>query len=191
MVYNSIENYYSISSSQFPIIVGTTYFLTVTTPDGKNVNASTSIPADNSTLTFTSHLVINSNQDSTYSIETKWDDATGTEDYYRIAYYAKQFYSGDIDTTYYNLFSDNFSDKGNDGRSFIQNFEVYKTNSAGNSGELYLIHASNEYYLFHTKLIDAENSGGPFSEPVQMYSNINGGHGIFGGFNQYKLQVFL
>ncbi len=191
LVYNSTENYYSISSSQFPIIVGTTYFLTVSTPDGKNVNASTSIPAANSTLTFTSHLVINSNQDSTYSMEAKWDDAIGTLDYYRITYYAKQYYSGDIDTTYYAQFSGNFSDEGNDGRSFIQNFEVYKTNSTGNSGELYLVHASNEYYLFHTKLADAANSGGPFSEPIQMYSNINGGHGIFGGFNQYKLQVFL
>lgn len=191
LVYNSIENYYSINVSQFPILVGATYHLTVATPDGKNINASTSIPADNSTLTFLSHIINNPNQQDTYAIETKWTDSPGNEDYYRISYYDKQFYQGNIDTSYSLLFSGNLSDKGNDGGTFSQNFEVYKSNSTGSTGEIYLNHATKEYYLYHTKLIDASNSGGPFSEPVQMYSNINGGYGIFAGFNQYKLQVSL
>ena len=192
LIYNSIENYYSIGISQLPIVVGTTYYLTVSTPDGKNITATTSIPNANSTLTFSSHYVNDPNQqDSTYSITTFWNDSPGTEDYYRVSYYEKQFYPGAIDTSYSILFSGNYSDKDKDGTTLSDIFEVYKAYSIGNMGELYLIHATKEYYLYHTKLADAANSLGPFTEPVQMYSNINGGYGIFAGFNQYKLPVSL
>ncbi len=191
LIYNSTENYYSISALQFPIVVGETYHLTVSTPDGKNVNASTSIPVVNSTLTFSSHPLNDPNQADLYSIETKWNDSPGAEDFYRIFYFSKSTYSSN-DTIYQEGFSDNFSDKGNDGKLFDQNFKVYQSiSTTGNLGELFLIHATKEYYLFHTKLGEAGSGGNPFAEAVQMYTNINGGFGIFAGFNQYKLQVAL
>ncbi len=193
LIYNSVENYYSINVSQFPIVVGTIYYLTVSTPDGKNITATTSIPNTNSTLTFSSHYVNDPNQqDSTYSITTFWNDSPGTEDYYRISYYSEQFYGNNLtDTSYTNFYTNNFSDKGKNGSTLSDIFEVYSSNLTGNTGELYLIHATKEYYLFHLKLANAAGFGFPFSEPVQMYSNINGGYGIFAGFNQYKLQVSL
>ncbi len=191
LTYNSTENYYSVHTSEFPITAGGSYHLTVTTPDGKNVNASTTIPSANSTLTFTSHLVNDPNQSDGYSIEAKWNDSPGTEDYYRIAYYGKEYY-GNSDTSY-SVFSDYFSDKDADGKVFDKSIKIYQSISApGNSGELYLIHATKEYYLFHTKLAASGNSSdNPFAEPVQMFTNINGGFGVFAGFNQYKLPVFL
>lgn len=191
LIYNSADNYYSINASQFPIVAGGIYNLTVYTPDGKNVNASTSVPAPNSSLSFSANNINDPNQPETYSINATWNDSPGIEDYYRINYYSKQFYDGDIDTSYYSQFSEHYTDKENDGKTFNQYFEVYKMNSTGSAGELYLIRATKEYYLYHTKLMEAINSGGPFSEPVQMFTNINGGYGIFAGFNQYKLQVFL
>lgn len=190
LVYNSNEDYYSVSTSLFPIVVGATYSLTVSTPDGKNINAITSIPSLNSTLAYSYQALNDPNSPNQYYIDASWNDAPGNEDYYRISYYGKYYYSGSNDTSYTGIFSENFSDKDHDGRAFNQNFEVYKTNSASNSGEMYLIHATKEYYLFHSKL-NAMGFNNPFSEPVQMYSNINGGYGIFAGFNQYKLQVFL
>jgi hypothetical protein len=43
-------------------------------------------------------------------------------------------------------------------------------------------HVSKEYYMFHTKLQSAADSGNdPFSEPVLMYTNITG----------YKINVVL
>lgn len=194
LVYNSTKNYYFISTSLLPILVGNTYFLTVSTPDGKNVSASAVIPSSNSTLTFSSQQVNNPSNHDKYIIEASWNDAAGTEDYYRLSFYNRYFYTGsNNDTAYSNSYSNLFSDKGSDGRIFNQNFEVYKSpfNMGSDGGELYLIHASKEYYLFHTKLTDAGNGGNPFSEPVQMYSNINGGYGVFAGFNQYKLHVPL
>ena len=190
LAYNSIDNNYTVSASQLSVVVGKTYTLTISTPDGKNVNASTSIPVSNSTLTYSSQILNKPNQPDSYSIEAKWFDSPGTDDYYRIAFYDKQFYSGGTDTTYSVVYSEVFSDKDNDGKTFNQNFEVYMNGGAG-EGELYLIHATKEYYLFHQKLSLAGNGENPFAEAVQMYSNINGGYGIFAGFNQFKLQVIL
>jgi hypothetical protein len=186
LIYNSTENYYSISASQFPIVVGGTYHLTITTPDGKNVNASTTIPTSNTSLTFSSQNINDPNQPGSDEINCLWNDPSGSEDFYRISFYDKYFIPGDIDTSYSIMFSENVSDKDNDGNIFNKNFQV-----SASLGELYLIHATKEYYLYHTTLIAAASSGNPFAEPVQMYSNINGGYGIFAGFNQYKLQVFL
>lgn len=191
LAYNSTDNYYYVSTSLFPITTGTTYYLTVSTPDGKNVNASTTIPVQNSTLSYSSHQVVDPNGER-YNLETSWNDTPGTEDYYRIVFYNKDYYSGSSDTSYWASLSENYSDKGKDGGSFNQNSEIYVYSSTGTvEGELYLIHASKEYYLFHSKLLDAAYSGSPFSEPVQMYSNINGGYGVFAGFNSYKLLVTL
>ena len=192
LAYDSTGNYYFVNTSLFPITVGTIYYLTVLTPDGKNINASTTVPTLNSTLTYTSHQITDPYGSEKYVIETSWNDTPDTEDYYRIAFYNKDYYPGDIDTTYWALLSENFSDKGKDGGAFNQNSEIYTYSSTGTvEGELYLIHASKEYYLFHSKLLDAAYSGSPFSEPVQMYSNINGGYGVFAGYNSYKLLVSL
>jgi hypothetical protein len=203
LAYNQTESYYYVKSSQLPIIVGKTYYLTVTTPDGKNVNASTTIPTSNSSLSFSSHVINNPNQTDTYLMETHWNDQAGIEDYYRIVYYQKQFttYTYDtssityVDTTYYYdlNFSDNISDKNNNGSTMNQNFQFTQDpNSSGNLGEIYLLHATKEYYLFHKILKNANDTqDDPFAEPVQMYTNINGGYGVFAGFNQYKLPVSL
>lgn len=190
LAYNADENYYFVSTTIFPITVGTTYNLTVSTPDGKNANASTSIPAQNSTLTYTAEAVNNQSNGDSYAFRTEWNDTPGTEDYYRIVYYDKSVY--DIDTTYWQAFSNNFSDKDKDGTTMKEQFEIYAYSGTGfSNGELHLIHASKEYYLYHKKLTEAAFSGGPFSEPVQMYSNINGGYGAFAGYNSYKVYVSL
>lgn len=48
---------------------------------------------------------------------------------------------------------------------------------------LNLYSCSEEYYLYNKSYQTAiEAEGNPFTQPVQVYSNINNGHGIFGGF---------
>ena len=190
MAYNADENYYFVSAAIFPITVGTTYNLTVSTPDGKNANASTSIPAQNATLIYTAEAVNNQSDGDTYAFRTEWNDTPGAEDYYRLVYYDRFVYN--FDTIYQEAFSNNFSDKDKDGTTMKEQFEIYAYSGAGfSNGELHLIHASKEYYLYHKKLTEASFSGGPFSEPVQMYSNINGGYGVFAGYNPYKIYVSL
>lgn len=190
LAYNADKNYYFVSTAMFPITVGTTYNLTVSTPDGKNANASTSIPAQNATLIYTAEAVNSQSNGDTYAFRTEWNDTPGAEDYYRLVYYDKSVYNND--TIYGEAFSNNFTDKDKDGTTMKEQFEIYAYSGAGfSNGELHLIHASKEYYLYHKKLTEAAFSGGPFSEPVQMYSNINGGYGAFAGYNSYKVYVSL
>lgn len=191
--YNSVDNYYYISTVQFPIVAGVTYYLTASTPDGKNINSSTTIPSSNTSLTYTAEASSDPNNPGEYYIDAEWTDAPGAGDYYRVMYYYKYYYTGDIDTSFYMGYHDTISDRNNDGGNLIKSFETYSASDTTGSdeGELYLIHASYEYYLYHRKLEEAAFSGGPFAEAVQMYSNINGGYGVFAGYNSYKVLVFL
>jgi hypothetical protein len=193
LAYNDTGNYYFVSTTLFPLSVGTTYYLTVSTPDGKNVNASTSIPSSNQSLTYSAEPIVDPNNSNRFFFSTEWNDPSGAENYYRIVYYDKYYYDGSTDTSYYSAHSNDISDKDKDGSTIAESFEIYASiNSTMNaSGELQLIHASKEYYLYHSKLFDAAYSSGPFSEPVQMYTNINGGYGVFAGYNPYIVQVTL
>lgn len=193
LTYNATDNYYFVSTVVFPLSIGTTYNLTVTTPDGKNVNASTSIPNSNQTLSYSAEPIADPNNSNRYFFNTEWNDASGSEDYYRIVYYDKYYYDGSLDTSYYNAYSNNISDKDKDGTRIVETFEIYTStdNTMNASGELQLIKASKEYYLYHSTLLNAAFSGGPFSEPVQMYTNINGGYGVFAGYNPYIVPVSL
>jgi hypothetical protein len=180
LTYNSTDYYYFLNATQLPIIAGNTYYLTVTTPDGKNVNASTTIPSIDTTLSFSTHQSTNPNSGTQVYINASWNDIPGSEDYYQLAFYTSAMQIQDLDTSYiyYLAGSDNFSDKNVDGQTMNNSLEVYLYDVTS-KGELELIHASKEYYLYHSK----------FAEPVIMYTNINGGYGVFAGFNQYKKTV--
>lgn len=191
LTYNAIDNYYFVSTTLFPISIGTTYYLNVSTPDGKNVNANTSIPTTNNTLTYTAEKIDNPNFENLYYVETNWNDIAGLENYYKVAFYSLT--CQEIYREYYLTNAINVSDKDKDGQLLSETFVNYFScmNSIFPEGQLLLIHASKEYYLYHSKLSTATNSGGPFSEPVQMYTNINGGFGVFAGYNPYTVDVIL
>ncbi|MDO9185637.1 MAG: DUF4249 domain-containing protein [Bacteroidia bacterium] len=194
LAYNATDNYYFANTTIFPLSVGTTYYLTVTTPDGKSANASTSIPNSNQSLSYSAEPIVDPNNSNRYFFNTEWNDPSGVENYYRIVYYDKYYYDGALDTSYYSAYSNNISDKDKDGSTIAESFEIYASTSTtvnNANGELQLIHASKEYYLYHSKLLNIAFSSGPFSEPVQMYTNINGGYGVFAGYNPYKVHVYL
>jgi hypothetical protein len=51
----------------------------------------------------------------------------------------------------------------------------------------YLAVTDRHYYLYHHSVIKhQEVDGNPFAEPVLIYSNIEGGLGVFSGYNQLK-----
>ena len=45
------------------------------------------------------------------------------------------------------------------------------------------------YKYFTTKAQNTTSRTNPFSEPVNVYSNINNGTGIFAGCNSYKIKI--
>lgn len=51
---------------------------------------------------------------------------------------------------------------------------------------------SNEYYKYQTTLNSFWNAdGNPFAQPVQVFSNVNGGFGIFAGFGKSSDTLFF
>lgn len=54
------------------------------------------------------------------------------------------------------------------------------------------LHCSEEYYLYKRTLQNyIENDGNPFSQPVQIYSNVEGGLGIFAGYSFDMISAVL
>jgi hypothetical protein len=176
-------SYYSINTSEFPIVVGKTYYLTVTTPDGKSVKATTTIPSSNKTLTCS---LVQTSDEYTNILIAQWNDPAGTEDYYQVWYANPTYY----DSTIYDYprITVDYTDKNSDGMLLTKRIEIEEYSVSG--GKVSLIHASKEYYLYHSKVKASLNSeGNPFSENIQVYSNIDGGYGIFAGFNIHELII--
>jgi len=53
------------------------------------------------------------------------------------------------------------------------------------------VSCTEEYYLYKLTLQNFyENNGNPFAQPVQIYSNIEGGLGIFAGYSFDQVNIF-
>lgn len=92
-------------------------------------------------------------------------------------------YSG-MGSTYY------IKDGFNDGKNITLEFNTSSSyNQIGNLSDsvigfdVKLFHVNSELYKYWYTIGKAEeNSDNPFEEPVQIFSNIKGGYGVFGGF---------
>lgn len=78
---------------------------------------------------------------------------------------------------------------------FIKGFNVNSYNDKFNKFalkiDIILRHISKEHYQYGITLrLQEEISDDPFAEPVQVFGNVNGGLGIFAGFNQDSIRIF-
>ena len=154
-------------------------------PDGKNAKASTTIPILNNTLDAKLEKIVSA--EYTHTVRCRWSDPNGSKDYYKLAIR----HPLTTDTTLANppLYTSYklISDKNYDGEMLSANinFSYYKSTPL----YAYLLHASTEYFQYTEKLDLYIQSSGPFSDPVQLYTNIEGGLGVFAGFNQFKVKA--
>jgi Domain of unknown function (DUF4249) len=87
-----------------------------------------------------------------------------------------------------------FSDSKNDGSLFASGIGRFPNNfSVGSSAtnvkikiELILISCDEGYFNYH-KSLENYSGNNPFSEPTLVSSNITGGLGCFGAYNQSRL----
>ncbi|MBD0254725.1 MAG: DUF4249 family protein, partial [Cytophagales bacterium] len=54
----------------------------------------------------------------------------------------------------------------------------------------YLLHTDRAYFEYH-RTLRANADSNPFAEPVLLYSNVEGGLGVFAAFNRTTLEVKL
>ncbi|MEM7161241.1 MAG: DUF4249 domain-containing protein [Bacteroidota bacterium] len=190
---NVNENYLfneDLSSNNF-------YQIEVSHPDFRTISAETFVPVPVQNLT-----AIGTVDNDELTIEISFDDSPNAE-FYRLVIMEQDFITGwetnsqyfDIDpfegTSYY--YRDGFfTDEGfRDGRASL---DVDLSYFSGN-GELkvVLIACSEDYFnYFKSRFAWEESDGaGPFTEPVQIYTNVTNGLGILAGYSITEAAVEL
>ncbi|HEY6162386.1 MAG TPA: DUF4249 domain-containing protein [Bacteroidia bacterium] len=198
LFFDSQYQYYKVSASVFPIVGGRTYYMTVSTPDGKSCSAQTTVPATaNTSLTATvanySYSVAGNGFERKCNINYSFTDTPGEGDYYRVHLEEAQYYPlvPQYDSLYNDLYVMAFeTDEKKDGTSFTYtatydevvndtvNFNYSKTKTV----HLNLLHVNHDYYDYHYRLLNYSPQN-PFSEPTIFHSNVNNGYGCFGAYN--------
>ena len=178
--YDAYNYRYMLPASSFQIIKGKSYKLSVSTPDGLSAEATCSVPAfvNNSLEIYSIDSI--SDSDRTF-IKYRFTDIAGQENYYRVI--------SNIDKAM--VYFDDYqipdiliSDKNTDGNTFSFQAEIGKEIPL-NIISVYLLTTDKDYYNYQ-KSISNYSSGDPFSEPTLIYSNVNGGLGVFCGYNQFR-----
>ncbi len=179
-------SYYYIDTVQFKIKAGNTYTLHVTTPDGKEASASTSIPFVVAIKSADYKLVSSMYGDSIYNLNFTFQDPSGQDNYFKFGAYVLVH-----DTVLDRLIS--WSGNENmatyferDGNLISETMDVYRSFEFLNPTEIRfidfrLMHVTREFYLYHQSI--QNYGGGPFTEPNVAFTNITGGVGVFAGFN--------
>jgi hypothetical protein len=180
--FDTLRQTYSLDSFQLKIKGNTDYTLSVSTPDGKSVEASTTVPPQNTTFTYTTYY---DNTKFTDKLNGKWQDPVNSTDYYLLEISQKSSFS----SSWYYYDEVYMSDEDNLGSTISATLDFGYTGS--DSLFVSLSSISPEYYKFFTR-VKRRGFGfdnGVFTEPLPMYTNINGGLGIFAGFNEYKVKI--
>jgi hypothetical protein len=194
-------------------VAGQTYHLVVTNSGFNQVDAQTQTPT---VITIDAIDTLRKNDEMNYSI--KFSDEPSITNYYAVAieqisigddgfggyyYYSDYFFetseiftqngSADVDGTKYGsvfLFSDATFNGGQctfDASTYIP---VESTDST--IVVVSLLSLSEDYFKYKLTLEKyQETAGDPFAQPVQVYSNVENGFGIFGGYSVYRDSLFF
>lgn len=194
--YDSNLELYRVNTSQFSILAGSEYRLEVIDPAGRHAIASTTVPLLPPTgFTCTVEDTIEYSDPNyeygrsifRYAVQ----DFSGGVNYYRFCGYTRMWNSALNDSLMLNRFADLFSDNSADGEILTGSgeswFQANLPNDSIMGFEVWMLNCNYDYYNFHNSLYNNSQGGDPFSEPTLMYTNVEGGLGIFAAANAVKL----
>ncbi len=194
LAFDNFYYFYKASTKQFPILSGKTYYLKVSTPDGKEINAATTVPVGKLPLnSFDVKKSKDTPNELNLEITINVNDIPNQTNYVGIGLNNPIAFK----TATFNLVDT--TDYGGVTLSFFDDDEkVTKTSYFTSSSSKYegtfdtiskafvnavVLNCSKEFYLYNKSAFLSESSGGnPFSDPVLVYSNINNGFGCFGSY---------
>ncbi|MTI31802.1 DUF4249 domain-containing protein [Xanthovirga aplysinae] len=210
--YETEESHYTISTDQFPIEVGKTYTLKVSSPNFKAVTASCSVPSEAPELSMSTYTYKDEDFMQT-EIELLGLESSWKAEKERVNYFA--FFINERTVTHFIDQEGNWqsyenewyqerlflTDEGNLGKDYKIRTELYRLANTDNEGENdenreevilegFLLNTDQLYYDYHTKM---KNYTGDnlFTEPIQVPTNIEGGLGIFSAYNMQKVSIEL
>lgn len=209
----SSEANHEIPTSQFKILAGKTYFLTVTDKNGMVYESSCTIPQAVNIGLVLKDSVVNKGNDTnpfSYIFRLKWQDPTGIKNYYALGgesliHYKIEKSENVAAFEYDSRMKINFNASRGGNSSFYNDnnmdgstFDIlskateltdilFNTNVKWRITErritIALISCDKNYYDFH-QAINNFDGDNPFAEPTLVPSNIKGGLGCFAGFNK-------
>ncbi len=178
--------------------------LSVSAQGFKEITSETEVPKS-----VTGNLEILESQESEYKLRLTFEDGVGVKDYYHLLFvetvetdllsFTNSFSSNDEvllasrdgfldEENYFSndaLFTDQFFENG----EASIDFNVELVNNEFSQYEVHLIRASRDYYEYHRSFFLARNSDPIFGQPVQVYTNISNGIGVFGGYSVTKIPL--
>jgi hypothetical protein len=205
LLYDIQARTYTADAETLPIIPGKTYFLEVTDTKGRKAEASCTVPV---TAEPALEIAIDSANGRygdymEYFMLMKWQDTPGEINYYRIFAEISTNQEGGTQYTWPVSFESDgsgysnirlYSDNRLDGAKFSspKGILFHRSNSsqfprfpAITTLYSYLLSTDEHYYHYHQSLMNNYNvDGNPFAEPVLLYSNVNGGLGVFAAYNR-------
>ncbi len=184
------SGYFSIKSKDFKVEAGKTYILNVTTYDGQKAESTCSIPLNRVDLknVDTKEVTDAKYQEKKYLIT--WQDIPNEQNFYAVYVATKE-----VRRTYTYISQEyseqTISDQGNEGGKMITKKDFYMTgrqnftNGEYRATEIQILNTDINFYRYHKDLEILTISGdNPLVEPINIYSNIKGGFGVFAGYNR-------
>lgn len=186
--------------SEFSIEKGQEFTLDVSTPGLTSVFAKTIVPANVPELLSYKLDTINTQSwdmgdGSTHEshdilITGIVKDIEGEKNYYTIGITMfEEYYDSWNDTTYeYTWYAGgySFTDKDKDGEELTFRMNIY---SSSNKSLIMNIISSDEHYYRYHKSYYNWDSDNPFSEPSPIYSNVEGGLGVFASYTITTISI--
>lgn len=209
LTYHVGKRVYTLPANQFAVEQGKRYSLLVEVAGHDPVKASCSIPAPNQTLVVDKLETEKLSWGEVVRIEYSFTDIAGnTENFYAPSAWLEQatyLYQADSIAIRKRAFERvsgerYISNKGRHGRTFKNRGEAFLENWEWleepppeiDTANIYLILlTTDEHYYHYHKSLEMYSPGNPFSEPVLVYSNIEGGLGVFAGFSRFEIAIDL
>jgi hypothetical protein len=185
MIYNANSNYYELKTQDFPLAAGETYKLKVTLANGYNADASTTIP---SKTVYVNSLSFNESSTPLFKINFS-DDPSNTNNYYVLSVSSINA-PFSTDTAYIFCAENSITDANSNGGTYqVELFSLATQTLYPIGYDCYLNNVSKEYFQYYSSINKSQNQN-LFSEPTLVYSNVNGGLGIFASYTKSRYRKF-
>ncbi len=204
--YDPERKLYSVSANEYQIHADQQYELRVDVPGHPPIHASAYVPLANNSLTLEKLDTLPGEWHDRIMLEYSFTDEPGDrENFYAPgAYRQVEVYDWENDTTklhqiwIYVTYGDKYiSNTGKEGNTFLIRAEAHihigpdgPNDDPGENDQIsILLLTTDEHYYKYHRALENYYEDDFFSEPVHLYSNIDGGLGIFAGYNRSLLVI--
>jgi hypothetical protein len=199
LAFNTDYFFYKANTSMLPIVSGKTYYLSVSTPDGKKADAQTTIPSGSLEIASLDTKIKAANRSPNFfefDLNMTVNDISNVTNYVEIHFETVTAHTSSIgfppvtyiDTSFISYTTPYFDTDEKiskiryscnlTGAAYISNDTIKYSRV-----DVSVLNCNKDFYLYNQSVELARYSGSdPFSNPVQVYSNINNGFGCFGSY---------